>query len=160
MATGGGSSKSDVWKHFTKTTKKKVVTCNVCSREFAYHGGTSNLCDHLQCLHPDIYKNPEEKQQTLTVIMQKCSEAKTKAIDELLVDVVTMDIRPLAIVEGEGMCRLINYLEPRYCLLSRKHVMKLLRSKYGRGVLVLKEKLAQDAAALALTLDIWTSNTM
>jgi len=41
--------------------------------------------------------------------MRKCSEAKTKAIDELLVDVVTMDIRPLAIAEGEGKRRLINY---------------------------------------------------
>jgi len=48
MATGGGSSKSDMWKHLTKTTKKKIVTHNVCSREFTYHGGTSNLCDHLQ----------------------------------------------------------------------------------------------------------------
>jgi len=88
-----------MWKHFTKTTKKKVVTCNVCSREFAYYIGTSNLHDHLQRSQPDIYKNPGEKQQTLTVIMRKCSEAKTKAIDELLVDVVTMDIRPLAILK-------------------------------------------------------------
>ena len=109
LATGGGSSKSDVWKHFTKMTKKKVATRNVCSREFAYHGGTSNLRDYLQHSHPDIYKNLGEKQQTLTVIMRKCSEAKTKAIDELLVDVVTRDIRPLAIAEGEGKRRLINY---------------------------------------------------
>lgn len=71
-----------------------------------------------------------------------------------------MDIRQLAIVEGEGMRRLINYFELGYCLPSRKHVTKLLCSKYGRGGLILKEKLAQGAAPLALTSDIWTSNTM
>jgi len=96
LATGGGSSKSDVWKHFTKTTKKKVVTCNVCSREFAYHRGTSNLHDHLQRSHPDIYKNLGEKQQNL-----HCDHAEVfwSEDESSRWAVVTMDIRPLAIFE-------------------------------------------------------------
>ena len=99
-------------------------------------------------LTPNIYKNLGEKQQTLTVIMRKCSEVKTKAIDELLVDVVTMDVRALAIVEGEGMHRLINYLEPGYHLPSRKHVTRICIYMYMR-ISILKFQIKIWAQALA-----------
>jgi len=82
-------------------------------------------CAIIFSAHTKHIQESGEKQQTLTVIMRKCSEAKTKAIDELLVDVVTMDVRALAIVEGEGMHRLINYLEPGYRLPSRKHITRI-----------------------------------
>ena len=42
--------KSEVWEFFVK--KDKLALCKVCNKEHAYHGGTSNLQDHLSCAHP------------------------------------------------------------------------------------------------------------
>ena len=51
---------------------------------------------------------------SLETFVQKCSDARAKLINELIVDVVTMDIRPPAIIDGEGMCSLLLYLDPGY----------------------------------------------
>ena len=110
------SVRSDVWKFFCKTAEKKL-SCKLCNKEFAYHGGTSNLRDHLQRSHTNKYNTTLEKQQTLPVML--VPEVKVKVIDELLMNVVSVEIRPLSFVEGEGMCCLLNYLEPGYRLPSR-----------------------------------------
>ena len=94
------------------------------------------------------------------MLRQRCPEAKVKTIDGLHVNVISLDIRPLTFVEGEGMCCLLNYLEPGYRLPSRKHLVNTLQTSYERAIVLLKEKLKQDAVALALTTDMWTSNTM
>ena len=57
MATRQGSSRclrSDVWKYFDKV-ESKSVTCKVCKQKFAFHCGTTNLRDHLQRNHGDMY---------------------------------------------------------------------------------------------------------
>ena len=116
MATSSGSSasgtsnasstssteRSDVWKHGTKN-----VTCRLCAKQLAYHGGTTNLRDHLTRVHMDKYKPAKrtDDQPSLETFVRKCSDARAKLINELIVDVVTMDIRPLAIVDGEAMRR-------------------------------------------------------
>ena len=155
------SSRSDVWQYIKKTSDKHVY-CSLCSRKLAYHGGTTNLRNHLIRVHGDTYRPAKETttQQTLETVTRKCSESRSKIISELLVDVVTMDLRPIAIVEGEGMRRLLLYLEPGYRIPSRKHIGKLLLKKYENAVAVLKNKLAQDVVAMSLTSDIWTSNAM
>ena len=175
MATSSGSSasgtsnassassteRSDVWKHFDKTGTKNV-TCRLCAKQLAYHGGTTNLRDHLTRVHMDKYKPAKrtDDQPSLETFVWKCSDARAKLINELIVDVVTMDIRPLAIVDGEGMRRLLLYLEPGYRLPSRKHISRLLRKKHEKAIAILKGKLTQDAIAVWLTSDMWTSNTM
>ena len=81
--------------------------------------------------------------------MRKCSDARAKLINELIVDVVTMDIRPLLL-----------YLEPGYRLPSRRHISSLLRKKHEKAIVILKDKLTQDAITVSLTSDMWTSNTI
>ena len=80
MATRQGSSqclRSDVWKYFGKF-KSKSVTCKVCKQKFAFHGGTTNLSDHLQKSHGAIYV-PEsagssgQKKIESVLKVQKCS---------------------------------------------------------------------------------------
>ena len=92
--------------------------------------------------------------------MRECSDARAKLINELIIDVVTMDIRPLAIVDKEGMRCLLLYLEPGYRLPSRKHISSLLRKKHEKAIAILKDKLTQDAITVSLTSDMWTSNTI
>ena len=67
-----------------------------------------------------------DSEQTLETFMRKCSGARAKVIDELVLDVMTVDLRPLAIVERERMRHLLLYLEPGYCLPSCKHIGMLL----------------------------------
>ena len=122
-SSASSTERSDVWKHFDKTGTKNV-TCRLCTKQLAYHGGTTNLRDHLTRVHMDKYKPVKrtDDQLSLETFVRKCSDARVKLLNELIVDVVTMDTRPLAIVDGEGMRRLLLYLEPGYRLPSRKHV--------------------------------------
>ena len=49
--------RSDVWKWITKIPEKNNrVQCNICSKELAYSGGTTNLCEHLVSKHSLQYQ--------------------------------------------------------------------------------------------------------
>ena len=112
--------KADVWKFFSRiksNDKDTKVKCELCSREFAYHGTTSNMRDHLSRAHKDQYQKSQSTSGTTQLTLdrvRKCSQARAAAIHQLLLDVVVLDIRPIAVVEGQGMKRLLNYLEPGY----------------------------------------------
>ena len=41
MATQSQLKISKVWEHFTLSSAKKVVDCNICKADFAWHGNTS-----------------------------------------------------------------------------------------------------------------------
>ncbi len=156
------SVKSDVWKYFSKLDNK-TVKCGLCTKEFAYHGTTTNLRNHLQRSHPDKYKQDAQdlgpRQSQLISISKKCSKSRADTINQLLVNIVVKDIRPLCIVEDEGVRDLLQYLEPGYQLPSRKHLTKLLHDEYEKAIPILKKKLS-DSGGIALTSDVWTSNTM
>ncbi|XP_060836462.1 E3 SUMO-protein ligase ZBED1-like [Rhopalosiphum padi] len=57
------SQRSIVWEHFKKTSDKCVI-CQICKREFKYHGNTTNLKEHLKRIHPahitPVLNNEEE----------------------------------------------------------------------------------------------------
>ena len=74
---------------------------------------------------------------------------------------MTVDLRPLAIVEETGMHRVLSYmyLEHGYCLPLCKHVGTCLQKKHEKALTMLKDKVAQDAIVVLLTSDIWTSDT-
>ena len=101
MVTRQGSSwrlRSDVWKYFDKV-ESKSVTCKVCKQKFAFHGGTTNLCDHLQRRHGTMYV-PEsvgssgQKKIESVLKVQKCSVEQTKILDNLIVGLTVQDLRP------------------------------------------------------------------
>ena len=77
-------------------------------KQLAYHRGTTNLRDHLTRVHMDKYKpakrtiNRHWRPSCRSVLM-----LEQKLINELIVNVVTLNIRPLTIVDGEGMRRLL-----------------------------------------------------
>ena len=133
MATRQGSSRrlhSDVWKYFDKV-ESKSVTCKVCKQKFAFHGGTTNLRDHLQRSHGAMYV-PEsagssgQKKIESVLKVQKCSAERTKILDNLIIGLTVQDLRPIRIVEGKGFRKLMEYCEPGYTILSRKHLSTMM----------------------------------
>ena len=46
-ADSSGKHKSDVWQYFTKDKERKKAKCQLCSKEFVFHSGTTNLREHL-----------------------------------------------------------------------------------------------------------------
>ena len=168
MTTRQSSSRrlrSDVWKYFDKVgTGSKSVTCKVCKQKFAFHGGTTNLRDHLQRTHGAVYV-PEsagcsgQKKIESALKVQRCSAERTKILDNLIVGLAVKDLRPTRIVEGEGFRKLMEYCEPGYTVLSRKHFGKLMLERYMKGKALLAERLQVDALSLSVTTDIWTSSS-
>lgn len=156
--------KSDVWAFFNKKGTD-LVTCKLCSKDYAYRGGTSNLREHLLRIHPSDFKaltkeKPPLRQSTVDgfVCRAKCSNARAKQITELIANMVARDIRPAAIVEGEGFKALLKFIEPGYQVPTSTHISKILQQKHQLGKRVLKEKIQSDAdVGLALTTDIWSS---
>lgn len=46
-ADSSASHKSDVWQYFTKGKERKKAKSQLCSKELAFHSGTTNLREHL-----------------------------------------------------------------------------------------------------------------
>ena len=70
--------------------KGKCLLCNP-HKEIVFHGGTTNLHEHLASQHPFNYST---KQQDFSKC-SCCSEAHSIEITELIVEMVVVDMRPL-----------------------------------------------------------------
>ena len=62
-ADSSASHKSDVWQYFTKDKERKKAKCQLCSKELAFHGGTTNLREHLMNRHSGSYKGDGVKRE-------------------------------------------------------------------------------------------------
>ena len=95
--------RSDVWEHYKIVEGQKKVLCMLCNprKEISYHGGTGNLRDHLTSQHLSVYKSDKAKQTSLLEFSKRfrCSEARTKEITDLIVNMVILDMRPLHVVK-------------------------------------------------------------
>ena len=163
------TERSEVWKFFKKVvvSGKRKALCTVCGNTYAYHGGTTNLHEHLTSKHRLLYaKNTKSaegtSENTITSYTRstRCSDARAKEITGKIVNMIALDLRPVNMVEGEGLRSLINYFEPAYKIPCRKHFTAMINSQHRFGVQKLKEKLAKEAVGLSLTTDIWTSVAM
>ncbi len=156
-SSGSGRVQSDVWKFFEKRKEAKKAKCQLCNKELAFHGGTSNLRDHLSKVHPLSYRKPQPGGIDTFVKPRQCSEARAKEITERIARMLALDLRPLRTVECDGFRDLLAYLEPGYRVPSRTHVTTVLRHKHELGKEQLRKKLETEATSIALTTDIWTS---
>ncbi|KAL1278883.1 hypothetical protein QQF64_025556 [Cirrhinus molitorella] len=71
---------------------------------------------------------------------------------------IALDNQPFSVVEDEGFRRLINYLEPRYALPSRRYFSDVALPELYSVVYVHIEKILADATSVSFTTDIWTSS--
>ena len=66
----------------------KTVKRTLCDREYAFHGGTSNLCDYLVHIHSNEFKPKQQPNLDAFVIRGKCPDSRAKRITELIADMV------------------------------------------------------------------------
>lgn len=149
---------SDVWKHFVKLKETRKAECKICQKKLAYHGGTTNLREHLVKVHPFVYKRESPKQLCLQSCMRQkfCSSARTKAITDKIVRMIILDLRPIRVVECAGFKDLVLTLEPGYVMPTRKSVKKMIFNMYEQSKSKMID-LLHDASSISLTTDIWTS---
>ena len=150
--------KLEVWEFFVKKDTDKSALCKICNKEYAYHGGTSNLRDHLMRAHPSKLHFPQG-QCSLDPYLSysKCSDGCAKKITEYIVDMVVRDLRPAALVEGAGFKALINYIEPGYRVPTATHIAEVVRQKFVIGKDNMKRYFQSEVHFMAVTTDIWTS---
>ena len=107
-ADSSASHKSDVWQYFTKDKERKKAKCLLCSKELAFHSGTTNLREHLMNRHSGSYKGDgtkKEKQGTLQAFARpkRYFEARTKEITDCIANFVALDMRPVRVVKASSL---------------------------------------------------------
>jgi len=156
-----GKKVLDVWDYYQKIdNRKKPCVTVVCSKEFAYLGGTTNLRNYLMSKHwrqykPDVEASTIESRKKSTmddfVRPAKCSDTRAKCITDRVTQMLVTDLRQIRTAECNGFRSLMKYLEPGYSLPCRKQLQHATCKQR------LKEKLGEEAVFLSLTTDIWTS---
>ena len=159
-------------------TSSDYVVCLVCKDSLKYSGSTSNMMKHLRTRHPLEYAElkGDADMETATKVSSPSTSAqptlietitraqpykndsnKKKELDDLVVKMIVEDSQPLSVVEDKGFKRLVNGLNPRYDLPSRREISRtLLPSVYKRKVDRVRQEL-KKASHISLITDIWTS---
>ncbi|XP_065197184.1 zinc finger BED domain-containing protein 4-like [Sycon ciliatum] len=166
------ASRSKVWDHFEKSGDKPEASCKLCKKSFIYNGGTtSNLLAHLKSAHPSVVASnePASKVQKSGAIdkfvlsraraTKPCSGADAEALTQLLVDWITTDMRPLNIVNDDGLKRLLRFMEPSFNVPSRTHIASVVKRKHSDGKEEVKAMM-KSARRVAVTTDGWTSKAV
>ena len=69
---------------------------------------------------------------------------------------IIKDLRPISFVDGEGFQKLMNYVEPGYCLPSTTYFTKLIEHRYEEAITKVQQVL-HAANSVSITSDMWTS---
>ena len=107
---------------------------------------------------------PKTLQDTLLTTLgkkvpYKRDSSKKKALDERVLDLIVMDMQPLSVVEDAAFRRLVNELDPKYEIISRKQLTQvLLPAKYKSEKAKLMSKINQ-VDSMSVTTDQWSSRT-
>lgn len=177
-----------VWDFFKVSEEdNSLAVCNKCSRKIPRGGrsgisfNTSNLRSHLQHNHrfDGVFKAYEDacsakggnkpaakKSPGLTPIGEAFEKSKkftrddtrAKAIGNLIMDMMALDDQPFTLVEDRGFTRLVNHLEPRFTMPSRRYFADVcLPAKY-EAIAKCIHTLIDDNNNndISFTMDIWT----
>lgn len=136
---------SKLWNHFSISPADPTkVICLHCSRTISRgkkttNLGTSCLFRHMQRFHGHVLENKNDinnsgnvssavihvKQELMdTSVFEENTERfdefhpVAKRITKLVAEMLALDLQPSAVVENEGLNRLLEYLQPQYSLPS------------------------------------------
>ena len=70
------AKRSFVWAHFARKGKDSA-RCKLCHKDFAHHGATTNLKEHLRRIHKEVFSEDTSSTQS----QSKISQAGTKPIE-------------------------------------------------------------------------------
>ena len=137
----------------------------------AYAGGlTSSMLKHLTKKHPmagqsgsstcSTAEGSRQKQSTLSGFFGKreCNPMKSEKISSLLAEMVAIDCLPISVVEGKGLRKLLNFIEPGYTIPSRKAISSRIKILFDARKDEMKS-LLREAKHVCLTTDCWTSRS-
>ena len=88
------------------------------------------------------------------------NDPRQKAITDTLIKMIVKDMQQVYIVEREGFRHLLSVLEPRYTIVSRKHLQHSLLPSYHGRVEEAITTILMSTDICSLTLDIWSSRRM
>uniref|UniRef100_A0A669DR08 Uncharacterized protein n=1 Tax=Oreochromis niloticus TaxID=8128 RepID=A0A669DR08_ORENI len=78
-------------------------------------------------------------------------------LTESVLSMILKDMRPLAVVEGEGFKEMLTTFQPGYTLPSRRDFTSMMETKYETSVEKLRNELKKATSKISLTTDAWTS---
>ncbi|KAI4903953.1 hypothetical protein NFI96_023418, partial [Prochilodus magdalenae] len=158
------------------------VKCSIERDRSSEHGPSYYLLqekDGTKARHPDKYTEYiRVKEETRTAPRTPAKPATTQPIDELLqkskkfdknspkataitakvMEFIALDDQPFSVVEDVGFRRLLEHLEPRYTIPSRRYFSDVALPELHSLVATRVHKLINDnVTAISLTTDIWTS---
>jgi hypothetical protein len=138
--------RSLVHDFFTKAQRENISLCTICKADVkAADGNTSNLRNHLRNKHRKQFDSLVADEEMITKkAKQACGTRRTlldfdkkagaqwdssnpraAAITKKLADMVCRDLQPYSIVLDKGFHDLVQELEPRYVLPTRKQLSKV-----------------------------------
>ncbi|KAM3857052.1 E3 SUMO-protein ligase ZBED1-like [Diretmus argenteus] len=78
-------------------------------------------------------------------------------LSDSILKMIIKDMRPIAIVEGQGFREMIKAFQPGYTLPSRHCITNLMEKKYEATLEKVKAELKKVKSKITLTTDAWTS---
>uniref|UniRef100_A0A8C5PW74 BED-type domain-containing protein n=1 Tax=Leptobrachium leishanense TaxID=445787 RepID=A0A8C5PW74_9ANUR len=169
---------SAVWKYFKICEDNpRMAECKLCSAKISRGGvkvsayNTSNLIKHLKLKHKSEYGefaagSSSTQQPTLQETLarrQKLARDNPRAIKitEVLTQFIVLDDQPLSVVDNLGFRRLLNLLEPKYEIPSRRYVTDVILPQIHDTVKKHIKTMLQDDIDIkwfSFTTDIWSSS--
>ncbi len=134
-----------VWTYMEQTSSDVVVRL-VCKDKLKYSRSISNMMKQLRTRHATEYaefkegadmetasKHPRPSTSTQPTLIEAITRAqpyknhsnKKKELDALVVRMIVEDLQSLSVVEDKGFKRLVNGINPRYDLASRREIGRL-----------------------------------
>ena len=154
---------NDVFEYAESTARCLIcqVTVNRAGRN------TSGMWQHLKIAHPtlhDILKKPKDiapKQPKLIQEFYPLGSSRHQFLNKFVINFVCAGLHPFSIVDEPHFRSLINAIDPKYKLPSRKTVSdNLLDIRYNEVIANFKNILQKlpENHQIAITTDGWSSN--
>lgn len=169
-----------IWDFFEKVDEMQAK-CNTCTKIYKTpSSSTSSLIRHLD-VHKtqkrkfdetvDLAKQAKPKLENKTSIASAftkqlslpANSGRARLITSKICKMIVQDYQPLSIVNDNGFQELMNTLEPRYQIPTRKQFSRVLIPELFHET---KTKVSnilctdiQHAESLSFTMDLWTSRS-
>ena len=178
--------KAVIWDYFKIVdNNEQFLRCLTCSVLISRGGktaknfNTTNMIDHLQKKHPVEYKDYEERKKVKQLKEQKdrrprgqptmeetrarvklwdINDPKAERIHLKIAEMMALDYQPLSVVSDAGFTRLLQTIEPRYKVPSRKYFTDNVLPKIKENIDTKLAQLLKGVEFLSLTTDIWSTS--
>ena len=151
--------------------------CRLCKTDVSHSGGTTNLWNHLRALHPVEYSEligaansetgtRQAQQQTIkhyslgarNVEKLPYNSVRAKILTESIAEFIVRDLRPVSIVNGDGLLNLMEVAEPRYVVPCCRTIDTVIDKMYCSSKQRVCDELS-SVSCLGMTTDMWTSRS-